>query len=112
VVAVRHKTTDLAMPLWQHAAVCIDAAAVHAFLRKHDPTTVLPIGIAATAVCLAGADALLASVRDAIDCQRAAWQALLVGMFGWTVMNRPLVQRFHETTRITLPHRSGRSRCG
>lgn len=82
VVAVRHRAADRTAPLWQHAAACADAGAVHAFLRAHDPATVLPVGIVATAAGLAGADALLAAVQDAVGRQRASWQALLVTVFG------------------------------
>ena len=82
VVAIRHRAADRTAPLWQHAAACADAAAVHAFLRAHDPATVLPAGIVATAVCLAGADALLAAAQDAVGRQRAGWQALLKTVFG------------------------------
>ena len=81
VVAVRHRTAERALPLWQDAVACADAAAVHGFLRGHDPAAVMPLGIVADAAGLAGADALLAAVQDAIARQRSGWQALLARLF-------------------------------
>ena len=63
MVSVRLCTAERATPLWQHAAACADAAAVHGFLRAHDPVTVMPVGIVADAAGLAGADALLPPCR-------------------------------------------------
>jgi hypothetical protein len=90
VVTVRHQASDRTMPLWQHAAACADAAAVHAFLRTHDPGDVLPVGIFVTVACLSGADALLAAVQAAVSRQRAAWQALLVSMFALVIACGPI----------------------
>ena len=81
VVAVRHRSVERAAPLWQHAVMCADAAAVHGYLRGHDPVAVMPVGIIAGAAGLAGADALLAAVQDAVAGQRRGWQALLARLF-------------------------------
>lgn len=81
VVAIRHRTAERAMPVWQDAVACADAAAVHGSLRGHDPVAVMPVGIVAGAAGLAGADGLLAAVQDAVAGQRHGWQALLDRLF-------------------------------
>lgn len=98
VVAVRHRAADRTAPLWQHAIACADAPAVHAVLRGHDPMTVLPVGIVATAAGLAGADALLAAVQDSIGRQRAGWHALLATVFGAAATPRPSLSQKETTT--------------